>query len=91
MSVAIEPLRNGFAGEVSGIDCTKPLSPADVSAVNAGMVAYGVLVFHDQNLTDEAQLTRADTPGLAGAIAAGGLITKFVKLETIAKPFGKLP
>ena len=56
MSVAIEPLRNGFAGEVSGIDCTKPLSPADVSAVNAGMDAYGVLVFHDQNLTDAAQL-----------------------------------
>ena len=46
----------GFAGKVSGLNCTKPLSPADVAAVNAGMDANGVLVFHDQALTDAAQL-----------------------------------
>ena len=52
----IEIASRGFAGKVSGLDCTKPLSPADVAAVNAGMDANGVLVFHDQALTDAAQL-----------------------------------
>ena len=56
MSVSIEALRDGFAGEVSGIDCTQPLSAAEVAAVSVGMDAYGVLVFHDQVLTDAEQL-----------------------------------
>jgi alpha-ketoglutarate-dependent 2,4-dichlorophenoxyacetate dioxygenase len=57
MSISIKALRDGFAGEVSGIDCTKPLSAEAVAAIDAGMDAYGVLVFHDQKLTDEQQLT----------------------------------
>jgi alpha-ketoglutarate-dependent 2,4-dichlorophenoxyacetate dioxygenase len=56
MSIAIQPLRDGFAGEVSGIDCTAPLSAEAVAAIDAGMDAYGVLVFHDQPLTDEQQV-----------------------------------
>lgn len=69
MSVSIEPLRDRFAGEVSGVDCTRPLSPTEVSAVNAGMDAYGVLVFHDQAFTDAEQL--AFTLNF-GAIEKGG-------------------
>jgi len=45
-----------FAGEVSGIDITQPLSQADAAAISAGMDEYGVLVFHDQHFTDESQL-----------------------------------
>ena len=54
---AIDPAsRPFFAGEVSGVDITQPLSPADAEAISAGMDHYGVLVFHDQHFTDETQL-----------------------------------
>ncbi|HEY7517347.1 MAG TPA: TauD/TfdA family dioxygenase [Methylomirabilota bacterium] len=45
-----------FVGEVSGIDITRPLSPAEVAAIDAGMNEHAVLVFHDQKLTDEQQM-----------------------------------
>jgi alpha-ketoglutarate-dependent 2,4-dichlorophenoxyacetate dioxygenase len=54
---AIDPVSRGFfAGEVSGVDITRPLSHADAAAISAGMDRYGVLVFHDQRFTDETQL-----------------------------------
>src|SRR3954452_21660922 len=54
---AIDPVsRDFFAGEVSGIDITQPLSPSVVAAIAAGMDQYGVLVFHDQPFSDETQL-----------------------------------
>ena len=53
----IDPVgRSFFAGEVSGIDLTRPLSPQEVEAVHAGMDRFGVLVFHDQKIDDEQQL-----------------------------------
>jgi alpha-ketoglutarate-dependent 2,4-dichlorophenoxyacetate dioxygenase len=56
MSMALRPLHAAFAAEVSGIDCGRPLSHADVAAVEAGMDRYAVLVFRDQPITDEEQL-----------------------------------
>lgn len=60
MTLDIRPIdpanRAFFAGEVSGIDLTRPLSDAEVAAIHAGMDQYGVLVFHDQRLDDESQL-----------------------------------
>jgi alpha-ketoglutarate-dependent 2,4-dichlorophenoxyacetate dioxygenase len=60
MTIDIKPIdpvsRAFFAGEVSGIDLTRPLSDAEVAAVHAGMDRFGVLVFHDQKLNDEQQL-----------------------------------
>ena len=54
---ATDPVsRPFFAGEVSGIDITRPLSHAEAAALSAGMDQYGVLVFHDQRFTDETQL-----------------------------------
>ena len=53
----IDPVsRPFFAGEVSGIDITRPLTHAEAAAISAGMDQYGVLVFHDQRFTDETQL-----------------------------------
>lgn len=49
----------GFVGEVSGVDITKPLAPEEVAALEAGMDRYAVLVFHDQELTDEQQMAFA--------------------------------
>jgi alpha-ketoglutarate-dependent 2,4-dichlorophenoxyacetate dioxygenase len=45
-----------FAAEVDGMDLTRPLSDADVSAIHAAMDTHAVLVFHDQKLDDEQQL-----------------------------------
>ena len=45
-----------FVGEVSGVDLTKPLSPDEAAAIEAGMDRYGVLVFHGQDITDEQQI-----------------------------------
>jgi alpha-ketoglutarate-dependent 2,4-dichlorophenoxyacetate dioxygenase len=56
MPVSIRPLHPVFAGEVSGVDCTRPLSPDVVAAVEAGMDQYAVLVFRDQDMTDEQQV-----------------------------------
>ena len=56
MPVEIRQIHPIFVGEVSGIDMCKPLSQQDVSAVEAGMDRYAVLIFHDQHITDEQQL-----------------------------------
>jgi len=60
MTIDIKPIdpvsRAFFAGEVSGIDLTRPLSDAEVAAVHAGMDRFGVLAFHDQHLSDDQQL-----------------------------------
>ena len=54
---AIDPVsRPFFAGEVSGIDITKPLTGEQAIQIEKGMDEFGVLVFHDQRLTDEAQM-----------------------------------
>ena len=56
MAISIRPYDTGFAAEVSGIDLTAPLAPADVAAIDKGMDDFGVLVFHGQRLDDDAQL-----------------------------------
>jgi alpha-ketoglutarate-dependent 2,4-dichlorophenoxyacetate dioxygenase len=60
MTIEIQPVdpvsRPFFAGEVSGIDITKPLTPDQASAIEVGMDQYGVLVFHGQRFDDETQL-----------------------------------
>src|ERR1700722_7379052 len=56
LALSIKQLAPTFAGEVTGIDCRKPLSPEQVAAIHAGMAEYAVLVFRDQPLTDEEQL-----------------------------------
>ncbi len=60
MTLSIKPIdpvsRPFFAGEVSGIDITRPLSREQAGAIEAGMDQFGVLVFHDQHFTDNTQL-----------------------------------
>jgi alpha-ketoglutarate-dependent 2,4-dichlorophenoxyacetate dioxygenase len=73
--LSIRQIHPVFAGEVSGVDLTQPLSKAEVAAIEAGMDRYAVLVFRDQNITDDQQM--AFTLNF-GAIenAKGGNITK---------------
>ena len=56
MPASIRPLHPVFVGEVAGVDCRRPLSPAEVSAIDAGMDKYAVLVFREQNITDAEQI-----------------------------------
>jgi alpha-ketoglutarate-dependent 2,4-dichlorophenoxyacetate dioxygenase len=64
-----------FAGEVSGVDITRPLSREDVAAIEAGMDRHAVLVFHDQRLTDDAQREFTRNFGTLEA-SPGGNITR---------------
>ncbi len=75
MTISIRQIHPVFAGEVSGADLTKPLSPQDVAAIEAGMDRYAVLVFRDQKIDDDQQM--AFTVNFGGIEnAQGGNITK---------------
>jgi alpha-ketoglutarate-dependent 2,4-dichlorophenoxyacetate dioxygenase len=60
MTLSIRPIdpvsRPFFAGVASGIDITRKLTQEQAAEIEKGMDEYGVLVFHDQRLTDEAQM-----------------------------------
>jgi alpha-ketoglutarate-dependent 2,4-dichlorophenoxyacetate dioxygenase len=60
MTLSIRPIdpvsRPFFAGEVSGIDITRPLTAEVALAIEKGMDQYAVLVFHGQHFDDETQL-----------------------------------
>ena len=75
MSISIRPMHPVFVGEVSGIDITRPLTPDEVAAIEAGMDQYAVLVFHDQKITDEQQMAFSLNFG-ALENPRGGNITK---------------
>jgi len=57
MAVSLRQIQPVFVGEVSGLDLRAPLSRNDVMAIEAGIDRYAVLVFHDQNITDEQQIS----------------------------------
>nr|WP_294503687.1 TauD/TfdA family dioxygenase [uncultured Rhodopila sp.] len=75
MAIKITGLTPDFAGEVSGIDITQPLTRAQADALEAGMDRYAVLVYNDQRFTDEQQ---KDFSRNFGALeqTPGGNITK---------------
>jgi alpha-ketoglutarate-dependent 2,4-dichlorophenoxyacetate dioxygenase len=75
MSVTIRQIHPVFVGEVSGIDIARPLSPDEVSAIEAGMDRYAVLVFHDQKIADEQQMAFSRNFGPLED-ARGGNVTK---------------
>jgi len=56
MTVSIRQIHPVFFGEVSGCDLTQPLDRAAVAAIEAGMDRYAVLLFHDQEFSDEQQM-----------------------------------
>ncbi|HEY4373358.1 MAG TPA: TauD/TfdA family dioxygenase [Burkholderiales bacterium] len=51
----ITPLTQFIGGRVEGIDLSKPLSPAQVQAIDTGMDQYAVLVFPGQTFEDDQQ------------------------------------
>ena len=75
MAIAIRQIHPVFVGEVSGIDLRAPLARDEVRAIEAGMARYAVLVFHDQNITDDQQIAFTRNFGEIEN-AKGGNITK---------------
>ena len=56
MTVSIRQLHPHFFGEVSGVDLRKPLTPQEAADIEAGMDKYAVLLFREQDITDEQQI-----------------------------------
>lgn len=75
MTIDIRPLTSDFAGEVSGIDLTCPLTSAEVASLEAGMDRFAVLVYHGQAVTDEQQKAFSLNFG-ALEQTEGGTVTK---------------
>ncbi len=59
MAIAIRQLTKHIAGEVSGVDLRKPLTKDEAAEIEAGMDKYAVLVFHNQDVTDDQQMAFA--------------------------------
>ena len=53
MDAEIRQLHPLFVGEVSGMDLSQPVDAASVRAIWEAIDCYAVLVFHDQQLSDE--------------------------------------
>src|SRR5450631_2294436 len=56
MPISVRKQHDVFAGEVSGVDLTRPVAPDDIAAIEAAIAEHAVLVFRDQRITDEQQL-----------------------------------
>jgi alpha-ketoglutarate-dependent 2,4-dichlorophenoxyacetate dioxygenase len=76
MPVTLRALHPTFAAEVAGLDCRQPLGRDDVAAIEAGMDRYAVLVFPDQDITDEQQLAFTRHFGELENYRTGGHIRK---------------
>ena len=59
MQLAIRQLHPLFAGEISGVDAGRPLTPPTIRAIWDAIGSYAVLVLRDQELDDDRQLAFA--------------------------------
>ena len=75
MAVTIRQLHPHFFGEVSGVDLRKPLTAEEAKDIEAGMDKYAVLLFRNQDISDEQQLVFARNFGERES-ARGGTVTK---------------
>ena len=76
MAISIRQIHPLFVGEVSGLDLTRPVNPEQIAAVHAGMEQYAVLVFHDQDLSNEQQVDFTRKLGNLENKRGGNLPTK---------------
>jgi alpha-ketoglutarate-dependent 2,4-dichlorophenoxyacetate dioxygenase len=75
MAISIRRVHPLFVGEVSGVDLRLPLTSEESAAIEAGMDRYAVLVFHDQNITDQQQVAFSRNFGEIEN-STGGTVTK---------------
>src|SRR4026208_1267288 len=75
MTVTIRTRHPTFFRGVSGVDLRKPLTPQEARDIEAGMDKYAVLLFRDQNITDDEQMAFALNFG-GGETPRGGSVVK---------------
>jgi len=56
MTFSVHPVTDSFAAEIGDIDLRRPLDPETVAALEATFDRYSVLIFGDQQLSDEEQI-----------------------------------
>ena len=56
MPIEITPLTPHIGARLTGIDVRRPLTAAEVEAIDSGMNRHAVLVLPGQNISDEQQL-----------------------------------
>src|SRR5262249_28042935 len=66
LEIQVTPLSPACGAEVSGVDLTRPLSDAEVSAVKAAWAKHLVLVFRGQKVSQDDQLRFASYFGDLG-------------------------
>src|ERR1700687_16132 len=59
MPISVYPVTEDFAAEIGDLDLARPLYPAALAAVKAAFATYAVLIFPDQQLTQEQHLAFA--------------------------------
>ena len=59
MAISVYPVTENFAAEIGDLDLARPLDPADLAAIKAAFASYAVLIFPDQQLTQEQHLAFA--------------------------------
>jgi alpha-ketoglutarate-dependent 2,4-dichlorophenoxyacetate dioxygenase len=75
MSIQFEAIKPAIGARVSGVDLTKALTRDEAVRIEAAMDRFGILVFHNQRITDEQQKTFTLNFGEIEN-ARGGNITK---------------
>jgi len=75
MAISIRQIHPVFVGEVSGVDLRRTLTRDEAEAIEKGMDRYAVLVFRDQDITDEQQIAFSRNFGEIEN-SAGGTVTK---------------
>lgn len=88
----VEPVHQDFGARVTDIDLTGPLTPELIEALHVAIDEHSVLLFPDQDMTDEAQLslTRAlgepeeshVTYGRTGEIVYIGTVGNVIDAQT---------
>ena len=56
MSIHVKKLSPLVGAEVTGVDLARPLGSDEVAAITSAWKKHGVLLFHDQPITEEQQV-----------------------------------
>lgn len=56
MAITVSPVTSGFVAEIGDVDLSRPLEPADLAAIREALPSYAVLIFPDQQLSQDQHL-----------------------------------